>query len=679
MAGNDKELKVILKMQNDMSREAAKAHQDLDKLTEKSGKANEGFGKMAGGLNKVGVAIAIVAAAAKVMDFAINKFKEQELQVAKLNAVLKSTGGISGMTKDSLGKLADEISNLAGIDDEAVTSAEAVMLTFTSIGKDVFPLAMNAAADMSAVMGDDLQSSVVQLGKALQDPVEGISALSRVGVNFNQSQKDTIKNLVESNRVMDAQKLILKELQVEFGGAAAAMGDTTKGSQQRFNNAVDDAIAELGQTFEEKLRPVRDGLTKIIRDNIENVGLMGRAFVTVFQSLGKMMANVGMWLLRPFTVLADYIIAVLTNAINTVANVLLDMLQSLPLVGDTVFGKFKPLPIKDLGWDDFMNRMGDMGKDMDGYANSFNKAWTDILNSLKKGVKETKEETKKAKKELETGDYYSGHAMGPGHGTTAMRQGIDDTTTNMLNSRETPANPMMDAFQNTELGGLVTGLKNIAETAMGGLTTLVTMFLAIDNVNNLLNPMTTILKAMFDVLTPVINNVLSPLVGILRVLGRVIGAILVPVIQLLTPIISAIAEGFAWLYNNAIMPFANAIIWAMNAVYNIVADVYNWIVGIIGGTKMTKKTEGQGYLQTLDLAALRAEGGGNQAEWTGAWGTNSSSTSSTGQGAQYTQGRNITVNIQYMDKVIVAGGATGLTDLAILIKGEIQRAEALGI
>jgi hypothetical protein len=63
--------------------------------------------------------------------------------------------------------------------------------------------------DMSVALGQDMSSSAIQLGKALNDPIKGVSALQRVGVSFTASQKEQIKTLVQSGRTMDAQKLIL--------------------------------------------------------------------------------------------------------------------------------------------------------------------------------------------------------------------------------------------------------------------------------------------------------------------------------------------------------------------------------------------------------------------------------------------------------------------------------------
>ena len=132
------------------------------------------------------------------------------------------------MTAKQVDALAASLSKVAGIDDEVIQAGENVLLTFTSVrnqvglGNDVFNQATSAALDMSAALGTDLQGSIIQLGKALNDPIQGMTALRRVGVSFTEQQKEQIKALQESGDLLGAQKIVLGEVQREFGGAAAA-------------------------------------------------------------------------------------------------------------------------------------------------------------------------------------------------------------------------------------------------------------------------------------------------------------------------------------------------------------------------------------------------------------------------------------------------------------------------
>ena len=57
-----------------------------------------------------------------------------------------------------------------------------------------------------------MTNAAVLVGKALNDPKKGLTALRRVGVQFTDAQEDQIKALVKSGKTMDAQKIILREL-----------------------------------------------------------------------------------------------------------------------------------------------------------------------------------------------------------------------------------------------------------------------------------------------------------------------------------------------------------------------------------------------------------------------------------------------------------------------------------
>jgi hypothetical protein len=205
-----------------------------------------------------------IGALAAGLKFSIDQAAEAELVNAKLGAVLQATGGVSGMTADSLDTLSRTMSRMSGVDDETIKSSEAVLLTFRNIGQSVFPDATQAALDMSAVMGGDLQSSIVQIGKALNDPIKGFSALQRVGVTFSDSQRSMITNLQDSGDLLGAQGVILQELQSEFGGAAEAMGNTYTGSINKMKNALGDFAEATGKIVLPTLTQTIIQITKFI-------------------------------------------------------------------------------------------------------------------------------------------------------------------------------------------------------------------------------------------------------------------------------------------------------------------------------------------------------------------------------------------------------------------------------
>lgn len=209
-------------------------------------------------MEKFAAPLASGAGLAAIGEFMLSSSRaaaEEEVSLRKLDAVLKATGNTVGMTSGELKGFADEMQRLTFFDDGAMRDAESVLMTFRNVSGDVFKDTMRAAADMSTVMGGDLQSSVLQLGKAMNDPLQGITALRRVGVSFSQEQRQQIESLVESNRLFEAQAIILKEVNQEFGGASIGVMDSHAGrlntmgdAWETMTEAVGDYINKSGTT-----------------------------------------------------------------------------------------------------------------------------------------------------------------------------------------------------------------------------------------------------------------------------------------------------------------------------------------------------------------------------------------------------------------------------------------------
>jgi hypothetical protein len=199
---------------------------------------------------------------------AIADAQQYEKATAQLKAGIESTGNVAGLSVEGLLAHASALEHLSGVDENLILQSEAVMQTFTNIrnvvgeGNDIFNQASLSALDLSVKMGGDLQGATVQLGKALNDPIKGITALTRVGVVFTQAQKDQIKALVESGDVMGAQKVILAEMNTEFGGAAAAAGDTFAGAIAR----AKDKVQDFGRDLITKLQPILLTIGKTLGD-----------------------------------------------------------------------------------------------------------------------------------------------------------------------------------------------------------------------------------------------------------------------------------------------------------------------------------------------------------------------------------------------------------------------------
>tara|TARA_X000001382_G_scaffold123116_1_gene106606 strand:+ start:6001 stop:7755 length:1755 start_codon:yes stop_codon:yes gene_type:complete len=217
-----------------------------DKASRELGKVDKGLGRLA--KSAAGAAAGFFAARGLINAFSsvIEATKEQILAEAQLNAVLKSTRGAAGLTAKELTNMAAALQKQTRFGDEAIINAQSLLLTFTKVGKDVFPDAIETVLNMSEAMGQDLQQGVIQVGKALNDPVLGVTALRRVGVQLSKQQEQQVKDFVKVGDVAAAQKIILGELETQFGGVAKAAGETMAGSLDKMRNAIGDAQESIG-------------------------------------------------------------------------------------------------------------------------------------------------------------------------------------------------------------------------------------------------------------------------------------------------------------------------------------------------------------------------------------------------------------------------------------------------
>ena len=205
--------------------------------------------------------------------------------LAQTEAVVKSTGGAAGLTAQQMAQMASDMSAASGksmFSDDAILGAQNVLATFTQIKGTNFGDATSAILDVSQALGQDLQGTAIQVGKALNDPVQGISALSRVGVSFSEDQKAAIKALVETGDVAGAQQLIIAELNKEFGGSSAAAVDTYAGRQAVLSEKMNDAKQKIGDA----LLPVLTQLTDIfVSQLLPYVDQGAQAFANFIASL----------------------------------------------------------------------------------------------------------------------------------------------------------------------------------------------------------------------------------------------------------------------------------------------------------------------------------------------------------------------------------------------------------
>jgi phage-related protein len=224
---------------------ATKKSQDFAKKVDRAGKAaGRAFVGIAGG--------AILAA---------KGLEEAEIASAKLNNVLTSMG-----FEDSVKRVdayAESLQNLTAVDADVIKATQTKLATFANLTKTVdtaggaFDRATVAALDLAAAGFGSAETNAVQLGKALEDPIKGITALSRSGVTFTAQEKEKIKVLVESGELLEAQNMVLGAIEKQVGGTAAASAssfDKIKLALDGVADAIGTGILPLIEQLTPKLQ-----------------------------------------------------------------------------------------------------------------------------------------------------------------------------------------------------------------------------------------------------------------------------------------------------------------------------------------------------------------------------------------------------------------------------------------
>lgn len=209
---------------------------------------------------KLGGIMAGAFAADRLKSFALESIQLAKVQAdaeKKLTAVLQATGHAAGLSAKELKHYASELQDITLYGDEATIAAMGMMASFKSIKGDVFKAAIRSAQDMSTVMDTDLKQSILQVGKALESPEIGMSALRKTGVSFTQEQIAAVKKLIAEGKKEEAQLIILKELQGEFGGAAKVAAEDAHGAMVQLFNAWGDLREVIGQS----ITPSRESLS----------------------------------------------------------------------------------------------------------------------------------------------------------------------------------------------------------------------------------------------------------------------------------------------------------------------------------------------------------------------------------------------------------------------------------
>ena len=240
----------------------------LDQTESRAYRAGQQIGtgiKRAAAIGAVGVGILAVQ-----VEQGLQSLVELEKQTTQTNAVIKSTGGVAGITATQVRALAEEFESMnATVGDEVIQNAENLLLTFTNVRQKAFKPTLQAALDMNTALGggpDGLAGIVRLLGRALDDPEKGLALLERRTGKFTKAEKAAIAQHLKNNDLLGAQAIILGKLNTKYGGSFLAQGGTTAGKVAKFHDAIEDLQRTLAAGLLPVVSNIADALTELFAD-----------------------------------------------------------------------------------------------------------------------------------------------------------------------------------------------------------------------------------------------------------------------------------------------------------------------------------------------------------------------------------------------------------------------------
>lgn len=220
-----------------------------DSVKQTGGESLTSFQRMQAAMQGPIAAIMLVKEAFTKVNDVTKEFIDASREGQKADAIMaqtiKVTGANAWTSVKQIDDMAKSIQEMTGAQDDEVKSMQSVLLGFKNIKGEQFSGATKAIVDMATVMNMDLTSAAQAVGKALDDPVNGLDSLSRQGFKFTDDQKKVIKSLADTGDIAGAQKIILDELNTTYGGSAKAAFDASEGANA-FGVAMDKAKEKIG-------------------------------------------------------------------------------------------------------------------------------------------------------------------------------------------------------------------------------------------------------------------------------------------------------------------------------------------------------------------------------------------------------------------------------------------------
>jgi len=232
----------------------------------------EGAGKKAQfALKKAAVpAAAALAGLGGILVSAAKGAEDARRANQKLANVLDSMGFKEAT--DRTIEYAESLEKTLAVDADVIKATQTKLATFGNLAKSVdqaggaFDRATLAALDLASAGFGSAEGNAVALGKALENPIKGITALAKSGVTFTEQEKEKIKALTESGNLLEAQNIVLAAIEKQVGGTTEASASSFEKMKFAFAG-VADTIGEMVLPILDQLAPLLAGISTWAQEN----------------------------------------------------------------------------------------------------------------------------------------------------------------------------------------------------------------------------------------------------------------------------------------------------------------------------------------------------------------------------------------------------------------------------
>lgn len=241
------------------------AAQGFDEVTKEAGSLTSQLNSLKGTVGLLAAGLGTFLGASYFKDVVAEQ-EQLQRNMLRTDAVIKATSEAAGFSAKQLHEQARALALSTLQSTEGVMRAQQVLLSYSSISDEVFSRAIETATDLATLIGGSLNGSLEMLAKTLDNPIEGINAMRRQGIYFTDAQQRVIASLIETNRLAEAQSMILDELAGQFGGIAQREALGLAGAQDTLGQAMQELKIQISEQL-----GLADNLAAVYNSTAEGV------------------------------------------------------------------------------------------------------------------------------------------------------------------------------------------------------------------------------------------------------------------------------------------------------------------------------------------------------------------------------------------------------------------------